>query len=38
MEFLDEDRPLYKDHTVMKELVKSCEILKEVEKSVGALD
>jgi len=35
--FLDEDRPLYKDHTKMKELVKSCEILEEVEKVVGKL-
>jgi len=37
VEFLDVDRPLYKDHTTMKELVKSCEILKEVEKIVGSL-
>ncbi len=37
VEFLDVDRPLYKDHTAMKELVKSCEILKEVEKIVGSL-
>ena len=35
VKFLDEDRPLYIDHTKMKELVKSCEILKEVEKVVG---
>ena len=35
--FLDVDRPLYKDHTKMKELVKSCEILKEVEKITGNL-
>jgi len=35
--FLDEDRPLYPDHTRMKELVKSCEILHEVEKTVGSL-
>ncbi|MEO0185689.1 MAG: aromatic amino acid ammonia-lyase [candidate division WOR-3 bacterium] len=34
---LDEDRPLYPDHNVMKELVKSCEILEEVEKEVGSL-
>jgi histidine ammonia-lyase len=34
---LDEDRPLYPDHTVMKEVVKSCEILDEVEKEVGNL-
>ncbi|MBN2572797.1 MAG: aromatic amino acid lyase [Ignavibacteriales bacterium] len=35
---LDEDRPLYPDHTKMKELVKSCEILEEVEKVVGSLE
>ena len=34
---LDEDRPLYNDHNRMKELVKSCEILQEVEKVVGKL-
>ncbi len=34
---LDEDRPLYPDHNVMKDLVKSCEILEEVEKAVGSL-
>ncbi|KYK21053.1 phenylalanine ammonia-lyase [Thermoplasmatales archaeon SG8-52-2] len=38
VKFLDEDRPLYPDHTKMKELVKSCEILKEVEKKVGRLE
>jgi histidine ammonia-lyase len=37
VKFLDEDRPLYPDHDKMKELVKSCEILKEVEKAVGTL-
>jgi len=35
---LDEDRPLYNDHTRMKELVKSCEILEAVEKAVGSLE
>jgi histidine ammonia-lyase len=35
--FLDEDRPLYNDHTKMKALVKSCEILHKVEKSIGPL-
>lgn len=35
---LDIDRPLYNDHTRMKELVKSCEILEEVEKEVGSLE
>ncbi|MGB3479950.1 MAG: aromatic amino acid ammonia-lyase [bacterium] len=34
---LDEDRPLYDDHTKMKALVKSCEILEGVEKTVGSL-
>ncbi|MBG0858994.1 MAG: aromatic amino acid lyase [Bacteroidales bacterium] len=38
VEFLDIDRPLYPDHTVMKELVRSCEILNEVEKEVGSLE
>jgi histidine ammonia-lyase len=37
VEFLDIDRPLYPDHTAMKELVRSCEILREVEKEVGGL-
>jgi len=37
VDFLDIDRPLYPDHTRMKELVKSCEILEEVEKAVGSL-
>jgi histidine ammonia-lyase len=34
---LDEDRPLYDDHTTMKQLVKSCEILDAVEKTIGSL-
>jgi len=34
---LDEDRPLYSDHTKMKAVVKSCEILEEVEKEIGSL-
>jgi len=38
VKYLDEDRPLYPDHNKMKELVKSCEILKEVEKEIGSLD
>jgi histidine ammonia-lyase len=37
VDFLDEDRPLYSDHTRMKEVIKSCEILEEVEKAVGSL-
>jgi histidine ammonia-lyase len=35
---LDVDRPLYPDHTKMKEVVKSCEILEEVEKVAGSLE
>jgi len=38
VDFLEIDRPLYPDHTAMKELVKSCEILEEVEKEVGSLE
>jgi histidine ammonia-lyase len=34
---LDVDRPLYPDHNAMKALVKSCEILQEVEHAVGSL-
>ena len=37
VDFLDIDRPLYKDHNKMKELVKSFEILEEVEALVGSL-
>ena len=37
VEHLDTDRPLYMDHNKMKALVKSCEILEEVEKVVGSL-
>lgn len=36
--FLDVDRPLYDDHNTMKDLVKSCEILDEVEALLGSLD
>jgi histidine ammonia-lyase len=36
--FLDVDRPLYDDHNAMKALVKSCEILTEVEKEIGSLE
>ena len=35
---LDEDRPLYNDHNTMKSLVKSYEILEEVERTVGSLE
>jgi histidine ammonia-lyase len=38
VEHLDEDRPLYPDHTRMKEVVKSCEILEEVESTIGSLE
>ncbi|MCL4280287.1 MAG: aromatic amino acid lyase, partial [Ignavibacteriaceae bacterium] len=38
VEYLDVDRPLYPDHNKMKALVKSCEILEEVEKVVGSLE
>jgi len=38
VDFLEIDRPLYPDHTVMKKLVKSCEILKEVETEIGSLE
>jgi len=37
VEFLDIDRPLYPDHTKMKALVKSCEVLHEVQAVVGDL-
>jgi histidine ammonia-lyase len=37
VEHLDADRPLFPDHNRMKELVKSCEILDEVERVVGSL-
>jgi histidine ammonia-lyase len=38
LEHLDEDRPLYPDHTTMKEVVRSCAILEEVESLVGSLE
>ena len=38
VEHLDIDRPLYPDHNTMKALVKSGEILEEIEKVVGELD
>ena len=38
VDHLDIDRPLFPDHTKMKEVVKSCEILEEVEKTVGSLE
>ena len=36
VEFLDEDRPLYKDHDAMKALVQSKDIIQNVEKKIGA--
>jgi len=38
VDHLDIDRPLYPDHTRMKEVVKSCEILEAVEAAVGSLE
>jgi len=38
VDFLDIDRPLYPDHNNMKKLVKSCEILEEVEMVTGTLE
>jgi histidine ammonia-lyase len=38
VDFLDVDRPLYSDHNKMKALVKSLEILEEVERTVGPLE
>ena len=38
VDFLDIDRPLYPDHNKMIELVRSSEILDEVEKLVGSLE
>jgi histidine ammonia-lyase len=37
VEHLDTDRPLYRDHNRMKDLVKECDILNEVENTVGSL-
>lgn len=36
--YLDEDRPLYPDHNIMKALVKSGEILEGVEQEIGNLE
>jgi histidine ammonia-lyase len=38
VDYLDVDRPLFNDHNAMKELVKSCEILREVENAIGSLE
>jgi len=32
---LEIDRPLYPDHTNMKALIKSCEILEEVDRIIN---
>ncbi len=37
VEHLDVDRPLFPDHNIMKDLVKTCEILDQVEQEVGSL-
>tara|TARA_B100000686_G_scaffold115465_1_gene122839 strand:+ start:10598 stop:12139 length:1542 start_codon:yes stop_codon:yes gene_type:complete len=37
VEYLDEDRPLYKDHNAMVKLLKSNEILEAVENELGKL-
>jgi len=37
VDHLEVDRPLYNDHNKMKALVKSAEILQEVEKTIGSL-
>ena len=37
VDHLNVDRPLYNDHNKMKSLVKSGEILEEVEKAIGSL-
>ena len=36
VEFLDEDRPLYRDHNAMKALVQSKDIVQNVEDKIGA--
>lgn len=38
VEHLEIDRPLYNDHNKMKALVRSGEILEEVEKAIGSLN
>jgi histidine ammonia-lyase len=37
VEYLDEDRPLFKDHNVMVECVKRLDVLKAVESEIGEL-
>ncbi len=38
VEFLDEDRPLHRDHNTMMDLVRSLEILETVEAEIGPLE
>lgn len=38
VDFLEIDRPLHKDHNTMKALVRSCEILENVEEKIGSLE
>ena len=38
VDFLDVDRPLNKDHNMVRKLIKSGEILDQVEKEIGSLD
>ena len=38
IDYLDEDRPLYKDHNTMQTLLESNEILEGVEAHVGKLN
>jgi histidine ammonia-lyase len=37
VDFLEIDRPLYKDHNTMKELIRSGEVLEAVEAKIGSL-
>lgn len=38
VDHLEVDRPLYPDHTVMKDVVRSAEILEAVEQGIGSLE
>ena len=38
VEYLDVDRPLYKDHNAIRDCVASCRILESVEEAVGTLE
>jgi len=37
VEYLDEDRPLYRDHNAMREAVKNLSVLEAVESEIGEL-